>query len=100
MVGGLFPELLLPSCVASPACSPRTSSFLPEEGQDQIPGSLLLVRCSPLPSQEDRDRGQQGHTVALDLVLPHFPSVQEGGTRHLARPTPTQSGHSLREQVS
>lgn len=96
-VRGLLPELLLLSHMASPT-SRNFSNHLPDllfsQRKDQGPNPRLSALCQvpPHPPQEDWDRSQKGHTVALTLC-PAPPSAAQGGSaRHLAGPMSTQCG--------
>ena len=96
-VQGLLPELLPLSHMASPT-SRNFSNHLPDllfsQRMDQGPNPRLSALCQvPAPPQEeDWDRSQKGHTVALTLC-PAPPSAAQGGSaRRLAGPRSTQCG--------
>lgn len=95
-VRGLLTELLPPRHMASPT-SRNFSNHLPDLllSQDQGPNPRLSALCQVpphAPSQEDWDRSQKGHTVALPLCPAPPSAAQGGGARPLAGPMSTQCG--------
>ena len=81
-----LPQLLETSpTISQTFSSPRT--------KDQIPGSQLCQVTPHTPSQEeDWDRSQKGHTVALPLCPAPPSAAQKVRARPLAGPVSTQCG--------